>query len=77
MRRGFVIGSCWCLDRNKVFECWPEQDESARVLSVQRLGPQFREALDGFQGGELDHATRAAMSAPRRALRRGSEPGHT
>ena len=32
-RRGIVTGGTWCVDRNRLLECWPDEDASCEILA--------------------------------------------
>lgn len=37
-RRGFVTGGCWCVDRNRTLEFWPEEDMSVPTAGLEVRG---------------------------------------
>ncbi len=37
-RRGFVTGGCWCVDRNRTIEFWPEEDMSVPTSGLEIRG---------------------------------------
>ena len=37
-RRGILCGGSWCVDRNKLVDCWPEQENIARIIAEERQG---------------------------------------
>ena len=37
-RSGIVTGGTWCVDRNKVVECWPQEDTAVEILAVEQGG---------------------------------------
>ncbi len=37
-RRGFVCAGCWTLDRIKVIDAWPAEEELARITATDRQG---------------------------------------
>lgn len=37
-RRGIICGGSWCVDRNKLIDHWPEQENIAVILSEERQG---------------------------------------
>lgn len=47
-RRGFVTGGCWCVDRNRTIEFWPEEDMSVPTsgLIVRGGGSACNFAID-------------------------------
>lgn len=47
-RRGFVTGGCWCVDRNRTVEFWPEEDMSipSSGLEVRGGGSACNFAVD-------------------------------
>lgn len=47
-RRGFVTGGCWCVDRNRTIEFWPEEDMSVPTtgLTVRGGGSACNFAID-------------------------------
>jgi sugar/nucleoside kinase (ribokinase family) len=37
-RRGVITGGTWCLDRNKMIDRWPSEDQVAEILSEEARG---------------------------------------
>ncbi|MCP4380889.1 MAG: carbohydrate kinase family protein [Hyphomicrobiales bacterium] len=37
-RRGIICGGSWCVDRNKLIDHWPEQENIAVIVSEERQG---------------------------------------
>jgi len=69
MRRGIVTGGTWCVDRNKLVDFWPAEEEVSEILAVEmqgggpgcnlaidmkRLDPSFPIATIGLVGDDDD-----------------------
>lgn len=37
-RRGFICAGCWTVDRIKMIDLWPAEEELGRILAVERQG---------------------------------------